>query len=208
VKLLDSLLGRSKPVPAKLDALFALPGAAVTLETEVGLAPTGRAAVCFKPITGQSFRAVKDELDQLLRLAAGAPGAGARAHQGETTGSSGTTAPVLHEQADEYGYHWVVLQDTDPSNLVTRVHLVNSTLDEHGFGPELLCSVFGFAGSSSSEKLYLVYLFKRGTFYPFAPAAGEQRDNPLELRIRGMLADDLTVESDLARWFPLWGLPI
>ncbi len=197
MKLLDALLGRSRPVQAKLDALFGLPGAAVTLETEAGLAPTGQATVCYKPVTGQSFQAAKDELDQLLRLDAG-----------EADGSA-RTSPFLHEQADEYGYHWIVLQDADPANLVNRVHLVNSTLDEHGFGPGLLCSVFGFAGSSGSAKLYLVYLFKRGTFYPFAPAGAERRDNPLELRIRGMLADEsLPIEEDLGRWFPLWSLPI
>lgn len=206
MKLLDSLLGRSRPVQAKLDALFALPGAAVTLQTEAGLAPTGRAAVCFKPITGHSFQAAVDELDQLLHLDAGQDGE--TPATGEGTGAAPGASPVLREQADEYGYHWIVLQDADPSNLVTRVHLVNSTLDDHGFGPELLCSVFGFAAPGGSEKLYLVYLFKRGTFYPFAPASGERRDNPLELRIRGMLADDLPIESDLARWFPLWSLPI
>jgi hypothetical protein len=52
-----------------------------------------------------------------------------------------------------------------------------------------------------------VYLYKRGTFYPFAPQPGERRDNALELQIRGVLADDLKVEADLSRWFPVWGAP-
>ncbi|MFE4020093.1 hypothetical protein ACFXPZ_22240, partial [Streptomyces sp. NPDC059101] len=49
----------------------------------------------------------------------------------------------------------------------------------------------------------------RGTFYPFAPRPGddEKRDNPLELQVRAMLGDDLTVEKDLSRWFPVWGAP-
>ena len=34
---LDTLLGRSKPVPPKLDALFALPTAAVTLQAAMNL---------------------------------------------------------------------------------------------------------------------------------------------------------------------------
>ena len=50
MKFLDALLGRSKPVPARLDALFALPSAAVTLETEAGFVPSGQAGVCFKPV--------------------------------------------------------------------------------------------------------------------------------------------------------------
>ena len=56
----------------------------------------------------------------------------------------------------------------------------------------------------------LVYLFKRGTFYPFAPvdAQKERRDTELELRIRTMVGVDLPVESDLSRWFPMWDMPV
>jgi hypothetical protein len=52
-----------------------------------------------------------------------------------------------------------------------------------------------------------VYLYKRGTFYPFAPAGGQKRDTELELRLRGMLEGELPVESDLGRWFPIWDAP-
>ncbi|MGW5640631.1 PspA-associated protein PspAB, partial [Streptomyces sp. NPDC003832] len=53
------------------------------------------------------------------------------------------------------------------------------------------------------------YLYKRGTFYPFAPLPGEgqRRDNALELRVRAALGDDLRMEEDLGRWFPVWGAP-
>ncbi len=60
---------------------------------------------------------------------------------------------------------------------------------------------------SGGRSLGLVYLYKRGTFYPFAPAGGERRDNGLELQIRGVLGDDLKIEPDLSRWFPVWGAP-
>ena len=53
-----------------------------------------------------------------------------------------------------------------------------------------------------------MYLAKQGTFYPFAPTGHEQRDTELELRLKGVLADDLPVEPDLSRWFPIWDLPI
>ena len=42
---LDTLLGRSKPVQPNLDALFALPSAAVTLQAATGLVPTGSGSV-------------------------------------------------------------------------------------------------------------------------------------------------------------------
>jgi hypothetical protein len=196
VKLLDVLLGRTKPKQAQLDALFALAGAAVTLEAATGMRPSGHAAVCFKPASGAGFAATSTELLELLELA---------------VKEAGSTLRVTD---DSYGYRWVVLGDPDLEDLVTSAHMVNATLEERGFGPQLLCSVFGFAadpgpsGSSSGERCYLVYLYKRGTFYPFAPMGGERRDNELELRVRGALGNDLPVEPELARWFALWGIPI
>ena len=88
------------------------------------------------------------------------------------------------------------------------LHAVNTSLEEAGFGPQLLCSLIGFR-DGKDRSLALVYLYKRGTFYPFAPqpGGGEKRDNPLELQVRAMLGDDLTIEKDLARWFPVWGAP-
>ncbi len=199
--LLDVILGRTKPVEANLDKLFALPGARITLEASEGLVPTGQAGVCFKPSAGQGFAETEQEIAGML--------AGA---------SSGASAK-LSEEADEYGYRWVVVGDADFDDLVTHAHFVNSTLREHGYGPQLLCSVFGFApgpapgsapGRSGSVRAstYLVYLYKRGTFYPFVPAGAERRDNEAELRLKAELGKDLSVEPDLERWFPLWGLPV
>jgi len=53
--LLDSILGRSRPKQANLDALFAVPSAAITLRAAVGLAPTGLGAVCYRPAGGAAF---------------------------------------------------------------------------------------------------------------------------------------------------------
>jgi len=59
----------------------------------------------------------------------------------------------------------------------------------------------------SGKRLGLVYLYKRGTFYPFAPLENERRDNALELQVRGAVGADLKIEPDLGRWFPVWGAP-
>ena len=92
---------------------------------------------------------------------------------------------------------------------MTELHAVNSSLESAGFGPALLCSVVGFTGevNGAQRTLGLVYLYKRGTFYPFAPLDGQRRDNALELQVRGVLGTDLKIEPDLARWFPVWGAP-
>lgn len=194
MKILDTLLGRTKPKPANLDALFALPNAAITLETSVGLHACGAAAVCFKPATAQTFDDMRAELDDLLQL------------------SAGESATGVRETDDTFGYHWISLTDRQLEDLVTTVHLVNSSLEDRGFGPQLLCSLFGFGpgdqAADRSPTLYLVYLYKRGTFYPFAPLSGQRRDNELELRIRGALTNELPIEDDLSRWFPLWDIPL
>jgi hypothetical protein len=91
---------------------------------------------------------------------------------------------------------------------VNDLHAVNSSMEVNGFGPQLLCSLAGFR-DDDGRRLALVYLYKRGTFYPFAPLPGDrqQRDNALELRVRAVLAGELPVEDDLGRWFPVWGAP-
>ena len=189
MKFLDALLGRSKPAQPKLDALFGVTGAAITLEAAAGMKPTGKAAVCFHPASGQGFEAASTELKELLELA---------------ISEAGSTMAVTD---DRYGYRWIVLTDPDMEDLVTSVHLVNSTLEQYGFGPQLLCSVFAFS-DSSGKRFHLVYLYKRGSFYPFAPLDGERRDNELELRVKAILEGDLPIEPELGRWFAVWGLPL
>ena len=73
--------------------------------------------------------------------------------------------------------------------------------------------MFGLAPAARGRRptpgrCFLVYLYKRGTFYPFAPDGPEHRDNELELRIRAVVGADLPVEPDLTRWFPLWDMPL
>src|SRR4051812_20903897 len=190
--LLDILLRRTKPVAPDLDQLFALPSAAVTLEAAAGFTPTGDGAVCFATVEGAAFEQSHREVRALLDADADRNG-----------------SPV-ELRRDDYGYSWLV-SHRSPEQLpllVNDLHAVNSSMEVNGFGPQLLCSLAGFQ-DPQGRRLALVYLYKRGTFYPFAPlpGAGQRRDNPLELRIRAALADDLRIEQDLNRWFPVWGAP-
>ena len=189
MKWLDAMLGRTKAKAPDLDALFAVSNAAVTLEAAVGLRPLGEAAVAFKAASGQAFAEIRNDLVELIRF---------------SEASSGTR---LSSSEDRFGYGWLTLSDPDLEDLVTTVHLANATLSNQGFGGQLLCSLFGF-GNVDGATCHLVYLYKRGTFYPFAPRDGERRDNELELRVRGAVAGELPFEDDLSRWFPLWGVPL
>lgn len=182
---LDTLLGRTKPVQPDLDQLFGVPSAAVTLESATQFRPTGVGSVCFKAAEGGAFGGLREQVEALLAV------------DGER----------YSEQTDSFGYTWLVRRTTPDQveDLVGDLHAVNSSLADAGFGSMLLCTVVGF--SDGSRPLGLVYLYKRGTWYPFAPQGGQKRDNSLELQIRAVIANDLKVESDLSRWFPLWEAP-
>ncbi|MBI0294672.1 hypothetical protein JBE04_09345 [Streptomyces sp. PRKS01-29] len=192
MRLLDAILGRTKPVRPDLDRLFGLPGAAVSLEVGAGFTPTGRGSVCFASVEGGVFSQLQRDVRELLDA---------------DTDRGGV--PVEFSQ-DAYGYTWLLARQRpdDVASLVNDLHAVNSLLQDGGFGPQLLCSLIGFQ-DSSGRSLALVYLYKRGTFYPFAPLPGaaEKRDNALELQMRALLGDDLRIEEDLSRWFPVWGAP-
>jgi hypothetical protein len=188
VGFLDALLGRTKPVPPNLDALFALPSAAITLEAATDWSATGTGSVCFRPAEGRAFSDIENDVRALL--------------------SMGDNKAPVEVSEDKYGFTWLVCHHAsdDVEGLVTDLHAVNSSLQDGGFGPQLLCTILGFR-NRAGQPLGLVYLYKRGTFYPFAPQPGERRDNAIELQVRGTLGDDLKIESDLSRWFPVWGAP-
>lgn len=189
MNFLRALLGRSKPVEPDLDRLFGLPSAAVTLEAVAGFRPTGTGSVAFRAAEGQAFAVLQQEITDLLNADRG---------------------PAVEPVQDEYGYTWLVVR-SDPAadgitGLVTDLHAVNSTLENAGFGPALLCSLVSFS-DTSGRGFALVYLYKRGTFYPFAPRGPHGRDSALELQIEAAIGDDLAVEGDKSRWFPVYGAP-
>ncbi len=192
--LLDSLLGRSKPKAANLDALFHVPSAAITLETTLGLKPTGDGSVCYRAAAGRAAGQTQDEIVQLLR----------------TTGE----APEVRVTTDEFGYTWIEIDrefGADVEGLCTGLHAVNTGLEMQGFGGSLLCTLvtFGDGPESGGRRLALVYLYKQGTFYPFAPKAGSdrERDNLLEIQVRDALGKELPIEPELSRWLAVWSAP-
>lgn len=189
--LWETITGRTRPKRANLDALFAVPSAALTLQAAAGLTPTGDGSVCYRAATGAGFHETQDEVLALLR------------------GSS--DAPEVETSTDEYGYAWLqVHRDPDDpagvAGLCTDLHAVNTTLEAEGFGTGLLCSLVPFE-DPTGRRVGLVYLYKKGTFYPFAPAGDRRRDNLLELQVRDVLQGELPIEPELSGWLALWGAP-
>lgn len=186
MSLWKSLLGRTEPKQANLDALFSLPTAGITLQASLGMRPTGVGSVCFRAAEGAAFQATRGDLVELMR-------------------ADGTE---VTETTDSYGFTWLTDRH-DPSDLtglVTELHGVNSTLEAQGFGPGLLCSLVHFE-DAAGRRVALVYLYKQGTFYPFAPKGPEQRDNLFEIQIRDAIGTDLPIEKDVSRWMAVWGAP-
>jgi hypothetical protein len=187
MKLWDVLTGRSEPAKNNLDELFALPTAAVTLQTAMNFTPTGKGSVCFRAAEGAAFAQTQKDIVDLL---------------------DADDDPDVEVSTDSFGFTWLLAQQPpdDLPKLVADLHAVNTSLETQGFAPSLLCSLVAF-GDPTGRRLGIVYLYKQGTFYPFAPTGSKSRDNLLEINIRDLLKDDLHIETQLNRWMPVWGAP-
>jgi hypothetical protein len=191
VGFFDVLRGGSRKLkqPAP-DRLFAMSTAAVTMETGMGQHSAGKAAIVFQPLATSDFDGIVAEMEEVLK------------GTGEETGTT------IEKSDDEFGYRWMVLSDPDIEDLVVGVNAISTELVGGGYGDRVLCAVFAFR-ADKGRSLYWIYNYKRGFFYPFVPARGEQqRDSEAELRLKAQIGSELPIEPELERWFPLWGIPI
>ncbi len=186
--LLDSILGRTKVKQPARDRLFAMTTAQVTLETSLGLKHRDVAGIVFQPLATADFEQIVKDTDELLRS------------QAQDTGTQ------VESKDDEYGYRWIVLHDDDFEDLVVAVNVVSSNLEGGGYGDRLLCAVFSF--EENGRPLYFIYNFKRGSYYPFVPTGDKERNNERELQLKAQIGQELPVEPELERWFPLWEIPL
>jgi hypothetical protein len=187
---LDALMGGRRKLKAPApDRLFAMTTAQVALETGIGLKHRNVAGIVFQPLGIADFEGIVKETEELLRSSA------------EETGTKVETAD------DSFGYRWVILRDADFEDLVVSINTVSTQLQGEGYGDRLLAAVFAF--EENGRPAYFIYNYKRGAFYPFVPAEGEQqRDNERELRLQAQLGNELPFEPELERWFPLWDVPL
>jgi hypothetical protein len=188
---LDALLGRRKVAgPAKRDRLFAISTAYVTLETSHDVRPRGVAAIVFQPLATADFGSIVAEMEEVVR---------------STGAETGTTVEV---NDDTFGYRWMVLRDPDVEDLVVGINAVYEALEMGGYGDRVLAAVFSFE-DSSGQPVYFIYNVKRGAWYPFVPSRGQQERNvERELQLKAQIGNELPIEPELERWFPLWGVPI
>ncbi len=193
--LVDAVLGKSTLPKAKSEKLFAMSTASITLESNLGLKPSGSAGICFKPIGASAYESTRKEIQELLEY------------------SSKETETEFKLEKDEFNFLWAIFKDPDLEDLVANIHLVSETLEERGFGGQLLCAIYRFdsepeAGKSGhGETVYWIYNFKQGTYYPFIPLSGKQRDSPFEFKLRAEMEREMPIEENVEKWYPLWGIP-
>jgi hypothetical protein len=186
---LDALRGKTKLRQPTTDRLFAMSTAVLEMQDK-GLEPTGKAAIVFQPLGTSDFDAIVQEMTELL------------AATGEEMGTT------IETRDDSFGYRFMILQDEEFEDLVVGLNAVNGALRDGGYADRVLCALFPFK-DSEGRAVHWIYNVKRATYYPFVPAGGDQqRDNERELRLKAQLEKDLPIEQDLARWFPLWGVPL
>ena len=202
---MDAIMGRSRLPKAKSEKLFAISTASITLESNMGLKPSGAAGICFKPIGATAYESARQEIEELLEY------------------SSKETETEFRLEKDEFNFLWAIFKDPDFEDLVANIHLVSQTLEDRGFGKQILCAIYRFdsepeAGTAGHEgrpgekagggkAVYWIYNFKQGTYYPFIPLSNRQRDSPFEFRLRTAMEREMPVEKNVEKWYPLWGIP-
>jgi hypothetical protein len=187
---LDVLTGRRKLAGPAPDRLFAMSTAYVKLQTELEINSRGAAAIVFQPLATADFESIVRDTEELVRA---------------TAKDSNTT---VESSDDSYNFRWLILRGSDFDELVVGINAVSGSLETGGYGDRVLCAVFAFE-DSKKRRLYWIYNYKRGAFYPFVPAdSAEQRDNERELVLKAQMGNELPIEEELSRWFPLWGIPI
>ncbi|HVB13845.1 MAG TPA: hypothetical protein VNH38_03690 [Candidatus Dormibacteraeota bacterium] len=184
-------MGRTRLPKPNEDNVFAMSTALITLEASASLKPAGRVGVVFKALPAGRFdQLMKDTVDMLQVQDQTAP----------------DDVLQAREVKDDLGFAWMVVDGNDFEALIAALHGVAQGLIDEGLGDCLLASVFPF--TQDQRKIYWIYGYKQGTFYPFVPNGERQRDNAEEMRLAAIVKDDLPIEPILSSWFPLWGVPV
>jgi hypothetical protein len=196
--LRDILTGRHEVKGPAPDRLFAISTAYIALQTEHGIEPAGAAAIVFQALQTSEFEGVIKEMEEVV------------------VATGGENDTQVHTEDDQFGYRWMVLKDGSIEDLAVGINAVSGSIETAGHGERLLCAVFAFK-DSKGRKLYFIYNYKRGFWYPFVPASGSatssstqatERSTERELQLKAQMSSELPIEPELERWFPLWGIPI
>lgn len=231
MKLFDTLFGRTRAAQPDLERLFRLPSAATTLQSAYGLRSTGQAGVCYKREVGRAFAQTQQEIKQLLGLGDGPDESAVSVHEEQdsygyswivitcddferlvnlvhvvngTLGDEGYGAQLL---LSAFAFDTRVPAPASPPVPASTVP-DELSIEEAASSGSFLDDTAPVGTWQSATPVYVIYLFKQGTFYPFVPLQVEKQDVQASFVLADSLADDLVIEKDLERRFPIWDIPV
>ena len=191
--LRDILTGRSRSRARPPDRLFAISTAYVTLQSRASDRASGDG--------GDRLPGARDERVRSDAQGHGGGRQGDRRRERHAGRRPRTTATATAG--------WCCPATPSVEDLAVGINAVSSSIETAGYGERLLCAVFAFTDARRSAPIYFIYNYKRGSWYPFVPAGGEQqRNTERELQLKAQMSGELPIEPELERWFPLWGIPI
>ncbi|MFB6153946.1 MAG: hypothetical protein ABEJ27_06810, partial [Halodesulfurarchaeum sp.] len=155
--------------------------ASVMMEVDLDFGPADMGGLCFSRVDSTDFTDALRDVEAVLE---------------------GDGWSAIRE--DDHGYTWGVAERDAFENLVTDLYVGADTLADRGYGDRLLAAVFAFEREDEAPTAYWIYSFRRGSFYPFVPAGGRERNTSLEVKLQSVLEDDLDLEEDTEYWYPLW----
>jgi hypothetical protein len=179
----------SVKLPAARERLFALSTAYVTLETSYSITSAGVAGIAVQALATSDFQAMLKDTEAVV------------------TGTAGDMKATVDVRDDEYGFRWVVVHTPAIEDLVVAINGVSSSVEAAGYGERLLCATFAFKDATGAA-INFIYNYKRGSWYPFVPAGNQDRNTERELQLKAQIGEELPIEPEIERWFPLWGSPV
>ena len=164
--------------------------AQITMETGLGLKHRNAAGIVFQPLGTADFEQIVKDTEELLRGAA------------EDTGTTVETARRR-----------VRLPLGRPARPGLRrpgqaVNMVSTELQAGGYGDRLLAAVFAFEDERQAASTSSTTSSAASTTRSCPRRATQARNNEREFQLKAQLENELPIEPELERWFPLWEIPL
>src|SRR5262245_18205682 len=136
------------------------------MEAQQNVTTRGVAGIVFQPLATGDFQQFVDDMQEIL------------------SGTGSEMGSTVETKDHAFGSRWMILRDPDLEDIVVGVNAVSDALAVGGYNDRVLAAVFAFQ-DVKARSIYLIYNYKRGTWYPFVPAPGDkQRDNERELQLK------------------------